>query len=120
MKVNVTHPSFISFLENITNNILSSIKIDDYFTLNKEKKLSISFTVLNLLRNGAKIKANLTDQELKSFINVLWKRTEEKENYEFAAVLDDVLKNFDRINELSNSTKKQSKSNEKKSKKEDN
>ena len=28
MKVNVNHPSFISFLENISQNILSAIKID--------------------------------------------------------------------------------------------
>jgi len=106
MKVNVNHPSFISFLENISNNILSTIKIDDYFSLNQEKKLSISFTVLNLLKNSAKVRANLSDVELKSFIIVLCKKSEENENYEFAAVLNDVIKNYDAINKLSESTKK--------------
>lgn len=113
MKINVNHPSFISFLESITNNILSAIKIDDYFTLTKEKQMSVSFTVLNLLKNSAKVKANLSDSELKSFITFLCKKNEEKENYEFAAVLNDVIKNFDTINELSNSSKKTPKSSKK-------
>jgi hypothetical protein len=113
MKINVNHPSFISFLESITNSILSAIKIDDYFNLTKEKKLSVSFTVLNLLKNSAKVRANLNDTELKSFITFLCKKNEEKENYEFAAVLNDVIKNFDAINELSNSPKKTPKSSKK-------
>ena len=106
MKVNVTHPSFISFLESISTNVLSTIKIDDYFALSPEKKLNVSFTVLNLIRNSAKVKANLSDEDLKNFIVVLCKKNEEIENYEFAAVLDDVIKNFDRLNELSNPPKK--------------
>lgn len=109
MKVNVNHPSFISFLETISNNILSAIKIDDYFGLNSEKKLAVSFTVLNLLKNSAKIKANLSSSDLKDFIIILCKKNEEIENYEFAAVLNDVIKNFDAICELSNSPKKPSK-----------
>jgi hypothetical protein len=48
----------------------------------------------------AKVKSNLTDAELKSFIVVLWKKNEESENYEFAAVLNDIIKNFDLINEM--------------------
>lgn len=106
MKVNVNHPSFISFLENVSTNILSAIKLDDYFGLSSDKKLTLSFTVLNLIRNSAKVKANLSDSELKSFIMVLCKKNEELENYEFAAVLDDVIKNFDVINDMSNPTKK--------------
>jgi len=109
MKVNVNHPSFISFLENISSNILSSIKIDDYFTLTAEKKLVISITVFNLLKNSAKIKATLTDSELKSLITVLWKKNEEKENYEFAAVLNDVIVNYEKINVLLAGSKKPAK-----------
>ena len=109
MKVNVNHPSFISFLETISNNILSAIKLDDYFGLNQEKKLSVSFTVLNLIKNTAKIKANLSEDELKNFIVVLCKKNEEKENYEFAAVLNDIVKNYDVIKDLTESTKKTSK-----------
>jgi hypothetical protein len=109
MKVNVNHPSFISFLENVSNNILSAIKIEEYFSLSSDKKMAISFTVLNLLKNSAKVKANLTDDELKSFIMVLCKKNEEYENYEFAAVLNDVIKNYDAINELQDTTKKPTK-----------
>jgi hypothetical protein len=113
MKVNVNQPSFIAFLESITNSILSVIKIDDYFVLNAEKKLAVSFTVLNLLKNSAKIKANFSDMELKTFITVLCKKNEEIENYEFAAVLNDVIKNFDAVNEITNSAKKTIRQNKK-------
>jgi len=100
MKVNVNHPSFISFLENISQNILSAIKIEEYFNLTTEKKLTVSYTVLNLLKNSAKVKANLSDEDLKNFISVLCKKNEDAENYEFAAVLNDVVKNFDTVNKL--------------------
>ena len=106
MKVNTTHPSFIAFLESISTNILTTIKIEDYFGLTPEKKLNFSFTVLNLIKSSARVKANLSDDDLKSFITVLCKKNEETENYEFAAVLRDVVNNFDRLTELSNSTKK--------------
>jgi len=106
MKVNTTHPSFIAFLESISTNILTNIKIEDYFALTPEKKLNVSFTVLNLIKSSARVKANLSDDDLKSFITVLCKKNEETENYEFAAVLRDVVNNFDRLTELSNSTKK--------------
>lgn len=105
MKVNVNHPSFISFLENVSNNILSAIKIEEYFSLSSDKKMTVSFTVLNLLKNSAKVKANLTDLELKSFIMVLCKKNEENENYEFAAVLNDVIKNYEIINNTPDATK---------------
>jgi len=105
MKVNVNHPSFISFLENISINILSAIKIDEYFSLSPEKKLTVSFTVLNLLKNSAKVKTNLSDSELKSFISVLCKKNEELENYEFAAVLNDVVKNYDTLKGMSSTPK---------------
>ena len=109
MKVNVNHPSFISFLENISTNISSAIKIEEYFNLSSEKKLMISFTVLNLLKNSAKVKTNLSDSELKTFISVLCKKNEDVENYEFAAVLNDVVKNYDSIIRMETSPKVKSK-----------
>ena len=113
MKVNVNHPSFVSFLENISNNILSTIKIEEYFNLAPEKKLTVSYTVLNLLKNSAKVKANLTDKELKSFITVLCKKNEEAEYYEFAAVLNDVIKNYETVSELLTVPKKTARKNRK-------
>ena len=106
MKVNVNHPSFISFLENISNNILSAIKIDEYFGLTTEKKLTVSYTVLNMLKNSAKVKSNLSDGELKSFIIILCKKNEDAEYYEFAAVLNDVVNNYDTVIDLLKTTKK--------------
>jgi hypothetical protein len=106
MRVNINHPSFISFLENISNNILSAIKIDEYFSLTPEKKMAISFTVLSLIKNSARVKAALSDSELKGFIEVLRKKNEQNENYEFAAVLYYIIQNYEIINELSITTKK--------------
>jgi hypothetical protein len=89
----------------VSNNILSSIKIDEYFLMSAEKKLAISFTVLSLIKNSARVKAALSDSELKGFIAVLCKKNEDNENYEFAAVLDDIIKNYDAINETPDTTK---------------
>lgn len=109
MKSNLNHPAFMSFFKNVSNNILSAVKIDDYFSLSKNKKLAVSFTVLNFIKNSAKVKTNLSSSELKGIITILWKKNEEIENYEFAAVLNDIVKNFDIINKLSESEKKSSK-----------
>jgi GH24 family phage-related lysozyme (muramidase) len=52
------------------------------------------------MKSSVKSRAQLTDMELKSFLTVLWKRHEENENYEFAAVLKDISNNFDAINDF--------------------
>jgi len=44
--------------------------------------------------------------ELISFVTVLWKKNEESENYEFAAILKDILDNFDTVNEFTNTPPK--------------
>ena len=51
MKVNVNHPSFISFLETVSTNILSNVNIENYFTLPQEKKMSVLYMVFKLLKN---------------------------------------------------------------------
>ena len=100
MKVNVNHPSFISFIDNVTTNILSNINVGGYFDLSNEKKLSVQYVVFKLIKSSVKSRAQLTDMELKSFLTVLWKKHEENENYEFAAVLKDISNNFDAINDF--------------------
>ena len=65
--------------------------------------------VYKLMRNSVGLKTNLTDLEMKSFLTVLWKKNEENENYELAAILKDILNNFDSVNELTKSTKRQPK-----------
>lgn len=99
MRVNIKHPSFISFLETVTSNILSNISVETYFTLPNEKKLRLQYTVLKLMKNSVKVRAKLNDNELKSFVNVIWKKNEESENYEFAAILKDIYTNFESVNE---------------------
>ena len=105
MKINVNHPSFMSFLTSTTNHILSAININEYFTLTNEKKLAVLFTVLSLIKNRTKVISKLSDAELNQVITLFRKKNEESENYEFAAILNDVLKNFDVINNLSTQEK---------------
>ncbi len=106
MRVNVNHPSFISFLDNVTNAILSNITVESYFQLTKEKKLAVQFAVLKIMKNSVKVRAKLTDLELRSFVIVLWKKNEESENYEFASILNDISVNFDTINDVTNAPKR--------------
>jgi len=106
MRVDINHPSFISFLGSVSNNILSAVKTEKYFTLTSKEKMTISYTVLSLIKNSARVRAAISDSELKSFIVVLCKKNEENENYEFAAILNDIVMNYDSINSLSESTRK--------------
>ena len=106
MKVNINHPTFILFLDNVTTNILSNVTVDNYFSLPQEKKLGIQYMVYKLMKNSVKVRAKLTDEELRSFVDVLWKKNEESENYEFAAVLNDISKNFDVVNEVTKPVKR--------------
>jgi hypothetical protein len=100
MKVNINHPSFLSYLDNITNQILSIVDVKKYFSLCNDKKIKIQCMVMKFLKNSTKVRAKLTDSEMISFINVLCKKNEDSENYEFAAVLKDMLANFETINEV--------------------
>ena len=108
MNVNINHPSFISFLEGVTNTILSSVSVDNYFNLSQEKKMSVLYAVFKLMRKSLSVRAKLSDVEMIAFVTVLWKRNEEAENYEFAAILHDIANNFDAVNEFTKTIKKQS------------
>jgi hypothetical protein len=100
MNVNVNHPSFISFLDNVTLSILSNVTVENYFKLTSDKKLGVQYMVFKLMKNAVKVRAKLTDMELRSFVSVLWKKNEESENYEFASILNDIAQNFDAVNEV--------------------
>lgn len=100
MKVNINHPSFITFLDTVSSNILSNISVENYFSLSPEKKLNTQYVVFRLMKSSVRVRATLTDNELRSFIVVLWKKHEDSENYEFAAILNDINNNFDTINEF--------------------
>ena len=109
MNINVNLPSFTTFLDQITNNILSNTSIENYFRLNDEKKLNVQYVVFKLFKNAVKFRASFTDYELKVVISMLWKKNEENENYEFASILYDIKNNFDAINEFTKPKRKSTK-----------
>jgi len=115
MDFNTSHPSFINFLDNVTNTIQSHITVDNYFNLMQDKKLGVQYIAFKLVRTSLKIKGKLTDEKIKSFIIILWKRNEENENYELAAILNDIIINYDAIKDKTKTTKQVTKIKEKKS-----
>jgi hypothetical protein len=100
MGINVNHPSFISFLDNVTNTIQSNISLENYFQLSSEKKIGVQYAVLKLLKNAIKVRIKLSDELLKQFITIYCKKNSDIENFEFAGVLNDILKNFESFGKL--------------------
>ena len=107
MKVNINHPSFISFLDNVTTTILSSVSTENYFKLPQESKMGVLYMVFKLMKDSVKMTTKLSDNEMRSFVIVLWKKNEEMENYEFAAILKDISNNFEAVNDFTKTTKRQ-------------
>jgi len=107
MKVNTTNPSFVAFLESVTETISSSVNIENYFSLPQDKKMNVLYVVFKLLKNSLKVRAKLNDDEVKYFVNELMKNNERSENYEFAAILKDISNNFESINEVTKPVKRQ-------------
>ena len=107
MKLNTTRPSFVAFLENVTETISSSVNVENYFSLPQDKKMNVLYVVFKLLKNSLKVRAKLTDEEVKYFVDELMKNNERSENYEFAAILKDISNNFESINEVTKPVKRQ-------------
>ena len=99
MEVNINHPNFIAFLDNVTNTINSHVTTNGYFSLPFDKKLGLQYIVFKLLKTSLRIKGKITDEEMQSFIVVLCKKNEESENYELSAILTDIIKNYSSISE---------------------
>ena len=99
MRVNLNHPSFILFLENVSNIILDNVNVESYFELPIEKKMNGQYMVFKLMKNSVSNRAKLSDNELRSFLVVLMKKNEESENYEFASILKDISNNFEAVND---------------------
>ena len=98
INVDINHPSFIALIEKVNNMINQSISVEKYFTLTDDKKRGLAYLSLKLVNNSMKAKVKLTDNELLSFVTILWKRNEELENYELAAIMKNIMENFDSIN----------------------
>lgn len=97
MKINVNHPTFISYLDEITTNVLSIVSINNYFALNSDAKLGIQYVVYKFIDSSLKVRIKMEEDDIKKFISVLIKKTDETENYEFSGVLKDMLHNFDKM-----------------------
>ena len=67
--------------------------------------MGVLYVVFKTMKGSVK-STKLSDNELKAFIVVLLKKNEENENYEFAAVLNDISKNFDMVNEVTKPVKR--------------
>jgi hypothetical protein len=109
MNVNTNHPSFIQFLDQTTNSILSNVTVSNYFSLSPVKKMALQYIVLKLLKNTVKVRAILTDEDFKFFITVLRKKNDDIENFEFSAILFDMSKNVDVLIEKTKTKKKTNK-----------
>jgi hypothetical protein len=107
MKINTNHPAFVTFLEQVNSNILANINPEKYFSLPKEKKVGTQYLTLKLINQSVSVRAKLTDGELLEFTEILRKKSEESENYEFAGVLNDIISNFDTLNEMTKSGRRQ-------------
>jgi hypothetical protein len=100
MKINTNHPSFLNFINNINTTVMAHAQIDDYFSLSLDKKMNTLYVVFKLLRNTINLRTKISDEELKELIQILIKKNEEYENYEFAAALKDIETNFKIINDF--------------------
>lgn len=107
MKVNINQQSFVTFLENITETIVSSVNVENYFSLPQDKKMNVLYVVFKLMKNSLKVRTKFSDDDLKDFVEVLMKSNVYSENYEFAAILKDISNNFDSINEVTKPVKRQ-------------
>jgi hypothetical protein len=100
MKNNLKNPTFLLFLDSINSTILSNIKTETYFSLNKEKKITFQYLTLKVILQTIKVRAKLTDKELYEFVEVLLDKNEESENFELAGILLDILKDFQILNDM--------------------
>lgn len=103
MKINVNHPTFVMFMDNMISNIKLHIPVETYFVLSKDKKSKIQYSVFKLIKNAVKTESELTNDNFKNFLSILCKKNEESENYEFASILNDLIKNFDSVNDITKS-----------------
>lgn len=100
MNLDINHPSVVQFLSEITQNIVSNISIEDYFSLTEEKKLAVSYAVLKLTKSATDKRIKLGDLEFRALLAALWKKNEDSENYEVADILNRISKNYDTMAEL--------------------
>ena len=60
-------------------------------------KRGLSYVALKVVNNAIGGKIKITENELLSLITILWKKNEESENYEMAAIFKHIMENFSSI-----------------------
>lgn len=97
MKIDINHPSFINFLDNVISNITTNVHVEKYFSLSNEQKIAEQLKVFKVMNSSLRSGIRLTELEYRSFVTVLWKKSEENEKYEVSAILKDITENFDSL-----------------------
>lgn len=97
INVDINHPSFVQLIEKINNKVITNIDVTKYFNLAEDKKRGMSYLALKLVNNSVGSKIKMTENELLSLVSILWKKNEEIENYELAAIFKNIMENFNTI-----------------------
>lgn len=107
MKMNLTNNWIAQFIDNIGKNILSSVEIDKYFSLNNEKKMVTQYLVFKIIIKSISLNVKNSNESIPIILNFLLKRSEENENYELSEIMKDIKVNYDKLIEMNNASVKQ-------------
>ncbi len=107
MKMNLTNNWVAQFIDNIGKNILSSVEIDKYFSLNNEKKMVTQYLVFKIIIKSISLNVKNSNESIPIILNFLLKRSEENENYELSEIMKDIKVNYDKLIEMNNASVKQ-------------
>lgn len=107
MKMNLTNSWVAQFIDNIGKNILSSVEIDKYFSLNNEKKMVTQYLVFKIIIKSISLNVKNSNESIPIILNFLLKRSEENENYELSEIMKDIKVNYDKLIEMNNASVKQ-------------
>lgn len=106
MKININHPSFISFIEHVISNITTNVSVEKYFKNTTEQKLTDQLKCIKIMNNSIKSTIKLDQLEYKAFMLLLLKKSEELEKFEVSALLKDMISNFDNLYDVIKPIKK--------------
>ena len=95
---NITHPSVVNFMVHVSDHITQTLSINEYFNLTEDRKKIITSAAFKMVKNSIPNNLNFTDEHIKIFLNSLLTKNEEIENYEFSAVIKNMVDNYDSFN----------------------
>lgn len=97
INVDINHPSFVQLMDKINGKVISNIDVSRYFSLADDKKRGLSYLTLKLVNSSIGSRIKMTETELLSLVTILWKKNEESENYELAAIFKNIMENFSTV-----------------------